>query len=192
MASAPSPRGNPNGPPGARLCDACRVAHDALLRDDKAISFISADNPLQEAHEALRRGETSIWVEVMHDGVPRLAIYNRAMTGGSLPSDVLPGLPRLWESSQAGCDFCAFLREAILSDDVDDVCRNEVGKSIEAVSPSEISISLQLGMKEWGDGPKYEKDYAFELLHDLLVSVFIESIEVRCFLHFTMEAAAGS
>lgn len=114
------------------------------------------------------------------------------MTEEYLPSDVLPGLPRLWESAQAGCDFCAFLREAILSEDVDDVCRNEVGKSIEAVSPSEISIRLLLGTKQWRDGPKYEEDYGFLSLHDLMVSVFIESVDVRCNLYFTIEAAAGT
>lgn len=107
MVSTPTPDGSSNKV--VRLCEPCRAAFDELLCDDG-----------------------SAWKEAVRgDGVPHLVCIGRLYHGKWLPIDELPGLPRLYASALAGCRFCAFLREAILSEDAQDVFRYQSGKSAE-------------------------------------------------------------
>lgn len=79
-------------------------------------------------------------------------------TGGSLPTefvltDSYPELPKLWKSSQDGCDFCRFLHEAIASFVSEDSDFNKMSGCIMS-----ISIAYSWAML-YGDGREGSREF---------------------------------
>lgn len=108
MTSAPSPDGLPNEV--ARPCERRRVVFGEFLCD-----------------EGPERKEV-----VGEDGVAYSVFpFHTGLSVQSLPTDEIPELPRLYASGLAGRGFCAFLREAMLSEDAHDVYKYESGESAE-------------------------------------------------------------
>lgn len=103
----------------ARLCQACRKAHFAALRDD----------------------DSEVWKEVVNSGTPRMSLHGK-MSEQSLPADMWPGLPRLLRSAKSGCGFCALLRKALISTDSRDSWRCCIEGGPEKHGPSQLEFSF--------------------------------------------------
>lgn len=156
MASAPLPE---SAKEPARLCEICRGALDAALRDDGP-----------DYEEVVYNDGRAQWER----RVPARHAYH-------LAPDDLPGLPRLYNSARAGCDFCAFLRDAILSEDADDVFKNESGSSLRDVG--QIQIEFAFDRRRFDDTFGHYKN-------DLIFRVAVAGVIID--FHVGIEGVAGA
>lgn len=122
---APSP---PSAELGiARLCAICR---EAALFDDETFAETLDD-----------------------EGIQRLVFpqnYERTQRR-IIRADTLPDLPELDSSSQAGCDFCGFLRGIIKSTDTNDLARTRFGKGLDELETCGVSIYVSYCWKGGND-----------------------------------------
>lgn len=102
IAPARSPPEDSSGP--ASLCESCREAHYAALRDDGEEWKLECDH-------AFYRPSESNAVRLLH-------------------MDEWPNLPHLLDSAHAGCRFCAVLRESILSHKFNDAWKRVTEGSV--------------------------------------------------------------
>ncbi len=98
----------------------------------------------------------------------------------------MPGLPELDSSSQAGCDFCGFLRGIIKSTDTNDLARTRFGKGLDELETCGVSIYVsyrwKLGNDECrGDG-----------VVGMLVELDFDDIEMRLELFCLAEGIPGT
>ena len=101
-----------------RLCNTCRDAHHSALRDDGA-----AWEPLDDCVQ-IRADPTS------------------TTPSQTLVTDEWPDLPRLVDSAQTGCEFCAFLREAILSRKFNDALEHSAEGGITKTDRRRLGLEL--------------------------------------------------
>lgn len=144
-----------------RLCDTCQKAHYAALRDD--------DSPWIQRKDH---------VQFESGGVTQTQ---------QLPRDEWPELPRLFGSAQAGCAFCAFLREAILSDKFNDAWGNATNNSIIKADRKVIDLEFYYGRKV--PHPRYQHPRRDALRYLIVRVTFEENLSVH--LYFELEADPG-
>lgn len=157
--SVPSPPEVPDE--SVWLCDTCREAHHAALRDDNP--------PWVHCYDYVQFGP---------DGVSRTS---------RLPADLWPDLPRLFESAQSGCAFCAFLREAILSDKFNDAWENSTNGSITKADRKLVEFEFHYGRK--AANPPSPLVCLFAMRYLIVRVTFEESLTVL--LYFQLEAITG-
>lgn len=143
-----------------KLCEPCWRAHYSALRDDG-----------------------SDWDQI-HDHVQLNVARTETQT---LPSDEWPNLPRLLSSAQAGCGFCAFLREAILSDRFNDAWTYSTEGGITKADRKEFDIDFYYAREIV---PSWFTDERVRDLRYLIIKVtFNRGISV--YLHFDIEGITG-
>ena len=143
------------------LCDTCHEAHHAVLRDDKSPWVQRNDH-----------------VEFESGGVTQTV---------KLPADKWPDLPRLFSSAQDGCAFCAFLREAILSDKFNDAWENSTNESITKANRSVLDFGFHYGRKV--PHPRYQHPRRDALRYLIVKVAFEEKSSVH--LYFELETIIG-
>ncbi|KAJ0109497.1 HET-domain-containing protein [Diaporthe amygdali] len=136
-----------------------------------------------EAHGAALRDDGPDWQEVDDGDTPHIETTRGPLLKHKLPADTWPDLPGLLDSAQAGCGFCDFLREAILSQDFRDVWHDLTGERITEAGRESLGLELQyaspldLGYCNPSAGLKY-----------LTVSVAIGNSDFKIYLVFRIEA----
>lgn len=129
--------------PRAKLQSLSRLHHPQLSNCIHMASPFSQDvsnavaTLCERCQDALSIDDTSReWEEVCCDnGIPRLKSHFPRPCSDEKLDDQLPDLPKLLRSAERGCGFCAFLRDAILSEDMNDVFTDAFGRNIsESVS----------------------------------------------------------
>ncbi|KAK2596481.1 hypothetical protein N8I77_013369 [Diaporthe amygdali] len=157
-APAPSPPQIPGE--RVRLCETCQKTHEAALRDD------GPD-----------------WKEFDdHDG-PHIEIARYSLVKYRLPADEWPDLPRLLHSAKAGCGFCAFIREAILSHDFKDAWENLTEAEVTEAEREKLGIEFQYGRpRDHIVGDPHDK------LQVLVVSITIGASDLKVRLYFRIKA----
>lgn len=146
-----------------RLCETCQNVHDAALRDDSPY--------WEEIGDGERRHVRT---------VPYLPLKHR------LPGDMWPNLPRLHHSAQAGCEFCASLREAILSHDFKDIWPGFTEEMTTETEPQWLGLAI-------GYGDPLDPDLGFHHvgLERFMASVEIGDSDLIIYLIFRIEATTG-
>lgn len=91
----------------------------------------------QEAHHTTLSHGGPYW-EDLDDQAEGLSETRKC----SLPADEWPDLPRLLSSAQAGCEFCAFLREVISSDKFSDAWKFLRGESISRTALKRLDLEF--------------------------------------------------
>lgn len=152
-----------NGP--ARLCETCRKAHSSALRDDDP-SWVQCNYYVNQ------------YVQLAH---PNGATH-------SLPGDTWPDLPRLRDSAQAGCGFCAFLREAILSEKFSDAWKYVTDASTTKDDHQQLILSFWYGMEKEILPSQNQYLPRRHCLRYLIVKVTFDH-ELSVFLRFELEAS---
>lgn len=101
----------------------------------------------ERCQDALAINDTSLeWEEVCCDnGVPHLKSNSFWPCSSGELDDQLPDLPKLFRSAERGCGFCAFLRDAVLSEDMNDVFRDAFGRDIAESGSHLIRIRHEYG-----------------------------------------------
>lgn len=164
----------------AILCEACRKAHGIQLSD--AVDKAGLGGPGHRWEE-----------DVSDDEEPRPHVCLGEPFRTELLADMWPGLPRLLDSARAGCKFCAFLRDAVLSDDVKDLWSHMNGGSV-GVLLQTTRLQIAIRYMTWHKSLDSETSLsagAPEYVLDSL-EVSLESIDLPViFLHFRLEAATG-
>lgn len=121
----------------AKLCANCQTC---ALRDD--------DVCFEELHRGVT---TSLGLKDQYQNGPRRRLGS-SCHGACIPTpfklkDGLPELPKLMHSSQNGCEFCSFLRQIILSEDVDCATVQKRGVRITEMIGWEVNIHIS---HSWG------------------------------------------
>lgn len=158
-SEVPPPPEVPNEP--VRLCHRCQDAHHAALRDDNS--------------PWVKRGDH---VQFVSGGVTKTQ---------TLPADEWPELPRLFGSAQAGCAFCAYLREAILSHKFSDAWENSTNGSIAKANRKLLQFEFHYGRKV--PHPRYQHPRRDDLRY-LIVRVTIQETS-SILLYFELESVNG-
>lgn len=96
------------------LCEQCLEAHDSILEEGGPY-WDDLDDQSESPQDTMK---------------------------SSLPADKWPDLPRLLRSAQAGCEFCAFLREVILSDKFSDAWNFLRGERISRTTPKRLDLDF--------------------------------------------------
>lgn len=162
-----------NGP--ASLCETCRKAHYAALRDDGP-SWVQCRYFVNRYVESTRPRH----VELIH---PNGETH-------SLPEDTWPNLPRLLDSAQAGCGFCAFLREALLSGKFDDAWKHVNDGSTKKDDRQRLILSFWYAIEQEILPTRNQYIPRRPGLRYLIVKVTFDN-EPSIFLRFELEATTG-
>lgn len=104
----------------------------------------------------------------------------------TLPTDEWPNLPRLLGSAQAGCGFCGFLREAILSGRFNDALNHLSQGSVTESDHKRLHFELHYGSTAQ---PPYTLSPSYDI-ESLIVKVTFEQ-GASVYMNFTVEAIDG-
>lgn len=158
-APALSPPGVSDEP--ASLCEICREAHHAALRDDDP-HWVQLNG-----HVQLMSNPTSLQPLLM---------------------DEWPNLPGLRESARRGCGFCALLREAILSDKFKDAWDDFAQGSDAKAGRKRLSLELWYD-KDLRPDLSFPRLGAWNTEYLTVRGKFEE--ELKFHLHFELEGIIG-